>query len=58
MDWPFVRRSKLDEMRLRLIAEKARNADLAIALAQAQVELRKHRMLLASQSIPIEGSVK
>ncbi len=48
--WPFVRRSELDAMRLRLTASHEARTQAEEALADAQVELRRQRLLIAEQA--------
>ena len=49
MIWPFVRRSVHDALLLRLASEHEETKTLRQALGDAQIELRKLRLLVASQ---------
>jgi hypothetical protein len=55
MRWPFCLRSTADQLRLRLVSQSERNRELSMALAEAQKELRKHRILLSGRYEIIDG---
>jgi hypothetical protein len=50
MRWPFAFASTVDRLRLELFDERTRRKEVERALAETQIELHRHKIVLGERS--------
>jgi hypothetical protein len=50
VNWPFAMRSTVDRLRLELFDERTRRKEAERTLAETQVELHRHKIVLGERS--------